>query len=142
MAAISITATAFIPSARAKLANPPAKSGEALTAGQPVRRDASTKLWVKSQADDGETYEAEGLAVQSVGSGVAVDVIVSDPDLTIGGTVAKGTVYAVGASAAGTIEPLSDIGSSEFLHVIAMGLSASKVALDCQTGFKSVTALS
>ncbi len=138
MAAISITAANFKPSTQAKLIRG-LLSGEALTAGQPVRR--SSGAWVAARANALGTYECEGLVVQSVGAVVPVDVVSKDPSLIIGGTVALGMVLAVGASVAGTIEPLADIGSGEFLQVIAVGKSTSVVALDCTGGLKTGVAL-
>lgn len=137
MAAVSITASSFVPSSRAKYKqNGNCISGEALTSGCPVRKNAAG-VYVKCQADAADEYEAEGLCVQTVGTGVRFDLLISDPALAIGGTVTKGTAYAVGATAAGTIEPLADIGSGEFMHVIGVAVSSSVLALDCDSVMKT-----
>ena len=137
MAAISITAANFIPSSQAKYKqNGNCVSGTALDAGNPVRKNAAG-VYVKCQADAADEYVAEGLCVQTVGAGVRFDLLISDPNLAIGGAVVKGTGYAVGASAEGTIEPLADIGTGEFMHVIAVGIDTTHVALDCDSILKT-----
>lgn len=125
MSALAITASNFIPSSQAKFERSQI-AGEALTAGQPVRKNASG-VWVKAQANAADTFLAGGLAAQSVGAGAPFDVLTKDPNLAIGATVVKGTGYAVGATAAGTIEPLADLGTGEFMHFLGLGKSTSTI---------------
>lgn len=139
MPAVSITASSFVPSSQAKYIRNQV-SGEALTAGQPVRKNASG-VWVKAQANALGTYVSGGLVVQSVGSGVQFDVLEKDPALVLGGALTEGVAYGVGASAAGTIEPLEDLGTGEFVHLIGLGVSSTVMALDCTTAFKTTSAL-
>lgn len=139
MAAVSITASSFVPSSQAKYIRDQV-SGEALTAGQPVYKNASG-VWVKAQGNATGTYVSAGLAAQTVGAGVQFDVLEKDPALVLGGTLTEGVAYCVGATASGTIEPLADLGSGEFVHLIGLGVSSSVLALDCTTALKTTSAL-
>jgi predicted transcriptional regulator len=99
-------------------------AGETITAGQAVYlKAADGRAWL-SQCD-GNTEEDDfyGIALNGAAAGQPV-VIQTGGQITIGGTVAIGTVYAV-AAAAGGIAPLTDIVSTNKVSLIGYGATAT-----------------
>lgn len=105
MAAISITATAVIPSSGAvRLTNTdgtPTKAYEAVTAGQVLyARTVSTEGYGLATCT-GVTplCHPVGIAANNAAAGQVVDIIKSDPLLTINAALTIGKVYILGAAA-------------------------------------------
>lgn len=129
---VSITAANVAPSTSAiyldsRYPNPIA--GEAITAGALVYVDTADSNKVKlSDADSGTAAvrDVDGIAVNNAASGQRVDVVVYDPDLTLGGTTANGTIYVLSATAGG-IAPSADITTGWYVAVIGLGLPSNKL---------------
>lgn len=99
-------------------------AGEAILAGQSVYLDPTTQLYLLARAGGVlGLAAAAGIALNgaSLNQPIAVQ---SDGDITIGGTVVVGQIYVV-AAAFGGIAPYSDLVSTNFVTLLAIGLTAA-----------------
>lgn len=127
MADLTITAANVLQSTNARVETKYV-AGESVTAGQSVYRKASDGRWWKAQ-NDGTAEEAQfgGIALHAASAGQPL-AVQTEGVLTIGGTVAVGTIYAVSATAGG-ICPVADLSSSAYVSIIGYGQTASLLAL-------------
>lgn len=125
---VSITAGNVVPGSSAQYRY--GTAGAAITAGQLVYLDAATNTWKLTDANASDTAaDVDGIAVNSAASGAPVTIVTRDDDLTLGGTTAKGTIYIASATAGG-IAPATDLVSTWYLSVVAIGKSTTKVVFD------------
>lgn len=104
-------------------------AGGTITAGQVVRlSSASVVAAVNDNAANSAVY---GIALNGGGSGQPI-LVQTTGDITIGGTVAVGKVYALGT--AGGIIPVDDIAGGEFITIIGVGISATAIRLSIKAG--------
>jgi hypothetical protein len=126
LAAITVTPASVIPDAGyqhdTKLA------GETITAGQALYLKASDDRYWLAQAD-GTAPEAEckGIALNAAAAGQPVRALTSGV-ITIGGTVAIGTIYVLGATP-GAIYPAADLASGDRVTTLGIGTTAAKIAV-------------
>ena len=100
-------------------------AGATITEGQTVYQDATTKKWKLSDANLTGAKSCGGIALNGASDGQPLAVHKSG-DITIGGTLVAGTVYAVSATAGG-IAPLADITTGD--NVITLGVAKSTTVL-------------
>lgn len=103
-------------------------AGGTITAGQAVRKNTSGQ-WVTAQSTSAANAATEGIALNAASVNQPVSVHTSgliDP----GATAAVGKVYVQSANAGG-IAPVDDIAGGEFVTVIGVGTTASRI----KTGF-------
>lgn len=99
-------------------------AGATITQGQAVYLDATTNTYKLADANDtAATSAAVGISLNAASSGQPLTVLTSG-DITIGGTVAVGEVYAVGTTA-GAILPYSEIVSTNYVTLLGIGVSAT-----------------
>lgn len=136
---LSITAGSLIPSSSAVTRD--GVAGVAITAGQLVYKDtADNKIKLADANGASELIRTPiGLASNTAGIGQNVRYIVSDPDLTIGGTVSNGAAYVLSATAGG-VAPIADQTTGWYPCLVAIGISSTKVSFRA-TGLRSSTAL-
>lgn len=144
MADITITAANVVPSAAAAGVTKIFRStaGAAINAGQLIYLDTADSNKAKLADANGASALIRtpiGLAINSAGSGQEVAYVKEDDDLTIGATVANGTVYVLSATPGG-IAPAADLTTGWYPCVVAVGKSATKVAFRA-AGLTSTTAL-
>lgn len=127
MADLTITAANVVQSTNAKVKTD-SVAGESVTAGQAVYKKTSDNRWWKAQ-NDGTQEEAavSGITLHAASAGQPL-FVQTEGVITIGATVAVGTIYAVSATAGG-ICPVADLGSSAYVSIIGYGQTASLLAL-------------
>lgn len=104
-------------------------AGETITAGQALYiKGSDGKLW-KAQAD-GTSEEATvyGIALNGASADQPVAVLTGG-NITIGATIAVGTVYVVSATAGG-IAPWADLVSTNRVSLLAYGASAGVLTIN------------
>jgi hypothetical protein len=104
-------------------------AGGTITAGQVVRLSSGNV--VAAVNDNATNAAAYGIALNGGGSGQPI-IVQKTGDITIGGTVAVGKIYALGTS--GGIIPVDDIAGSEFISIIGVGISATVIRLSIKAG--------
>jgi hypothetical protein len=136
---LSITAASLAPSTSAVTRD--GIAGVAITAGQLVYKDTADNKLKLADANGASTLIRTpiGLASNSAGIGQNVRYIISDPDLTIGGTVTNGAAFVLSATAGG-IAPIADQTTGWYPCLVMIGISSTKVAFRV-SGLKSSTAL-
>lgn len=136
---LSITAGSLIPSTSAVMRS--GTAGVAITAGQLVYKDTADGKLKLADANGASALIRTpiGMAAASAGIGQPLRYIVSDPDLTIGGTVSNGAAYVLSATPGG-IAPIADQTTGWVPCLVAIGISSTKVAF-IATGLRSSTAL-
>jgi hypothetical protein len=136
---LAITAGSLIPSTSAVMRD--GVAGVAITAGQLVYKDTADNKLKLADANGASALIRTpiGLASNTAGIGQNVRYIISDPDLTIGGTVSNGAAYVLSATAGG-VAPIADLTTGWYPCLVAIGISATKVSFRA-TGFRSLTAL-
>lgn len=131
MADISITPASVVPGSNATQIQ--GTAGETITAGMAVYLKTSDSRWWKAQADGTAAESGSGtqLGVALCGASAGQPIVVDIADangITIGGTVAVGTVYVVSATAGG-ICPEADITSGQYLTIIGVGSTTSAIKM-------------
>ena len=104
-------------------------AGGTVTSGQVVR--ISSTAVIAAVNDNAANANAYGIALNGGGTGQPI-VVQTTGEITIGGTVAVGKIYALGT--AGGIIPVDDIAGSEFITIIGVGISATAIRLSIKAG--------
>ncbi len=128
MAAVSVVAAEVLPIANVTYVAVDGIAGATIIAGQSIYLDSSTTTWKLSQAD-GTAAEANctGIAACGGGNGQPIKVYTAgaiDP----GFTSTVGETYVLGA-AAGSIYPVADLISSDYVSILGIGITASRIDL-------------
>lgn len=130
MADITVTPANVAQSTGAVIEN--GVAGAAIDAGQVVYKSATTGLFGLAQCDDAANDDVYGIALnkaQASGQPLAVQ---RSGDITIGGTVAIGTLYCLSATAGG-ISPSSEIVATNYVTLIGIGVSATVLRMNLLT---------
>lgn len=128
MAALSITAgNVTCATADARIGT----SGEAIAAGDAIR--LSSNKWYKTDADDTDKDELQGVAITAAGAADRPFVFVNTigASINIGATTVKGAIYYAGATA-GAWNPAGDLTTN---WAVLPGLLARDTAGNCETIF-------
>lgn len=130
MADLAITAANVVPGANAQ--KEVGVAGEAVTAGQLVYLDATSKKWMKADADSATVAARRALAIALTGSALNQPVVVQrGGDITLGAVLTPGVAYYLSGTAGG-ICPVADIGTGEYVCLVGLAKSASVLAIDFQ----------
>lgn len=127
MADLTITAASVVPDDGFSYVD--GVFGETVTAGQPVYKKASDGLYYKADANGAgtEIWVVAGIAL----NGGAVNQpgrIMTGGTLTIGATVAIGTIYVLSATAGG-IAPSTDLASGWKTSILGVASTVAKLAV-------------
>jgi hypothetical protein len=119
MAALTVTPDNVQTSPAAVIANGDAAVD--ILAGQLVYKDALNKFNLANGASGtvSPVYKVFGMALDSAGPNQPLQVVVSDPDLIIGGTTPVGTTLILGV-APGAIAPNADEAAGVFKSVVGV----------------------
>lgn len=123
MTVLTITAASVVPGSNRVTAT--GFAGETITAGKAVYKAAATGLWMLSDADSA-TAEARSVGgIALTGSSLNQPIVVqTDGDITLGATLAIGTIYCLDTTAGG-ICPSTDVASNEYVAVIGIARTAA-----------------
>jgi hypothetical protein len=118
MSDLSITASAVQPGTGSTIVH--GTAGAAVTAGQPVYKDANdSDKWKPADADASEAQAAaEGIAANSAADEQPLAIVKRGP-LVTGATTVKGTVYVLSDNAGG-ICPAADLSSGSYTTILAV----------------------
>lgn len=123
MAAITVTPASVVASATATV-DRTRVAGEALTAGQAVYLKDSDNKYYKADANAASpANRLDGVALNACGTGQPVAVCTQGL-LTIGATVVVGTIYVLGATAAGDINPSTDLVTGWYTCILGVATTA------------------
>ena len=125
MADVTVTAANVQPDGAAEILA--GTAGATITAGQSVYLDTSVSKYKLADADASATSVAAGIAVNSASDTQPIDIL-TEGDLTIGGTLVVGTAYYVSTTAGG-VAPEADIGSGDFMCFLGIARSAAVLAV-------------
>lgn len=130
MGAQSVTAAEVLPLAGVALVQVDALLGATVTAGQTVYKDEAVtpNTWKLAQAD-GTAAESVcgGIAMSGGAAGQTIKVATSGA-LDPGFTVTVGEIYVLGATA-GSIYLESDLAASDYVSIVGVGITASRLDL-------------
>lgn len=132
MTDISITAASVLASSNAVLKM--GTAGEALTAGQPIFKDASAAGVIKRTISNVSAGEAacDGIALHTSAVNQPIVYAVSG-DINLGATLVVGQEYIVSSSRGG-IAPVSDLTAGWFTTFLGIATSASNLRLAINAG--------
>jgi hypothetical protein len=138
MAALTITAANVVAGSNATRDN--GIAGVAVTAGQAVYRDPTTRKFLLSDADSATAAanNVDGIALHAASLNQPL-AIQKAGDINLGATLAVGTIYVLDSTAGG-IAPAADLGVNEFVVVLGVASSASNLRLDIQNSGAKVPA--
>ncbi len=128
MADLTITAANVLKGANARIET--GVAGATITAGQLVYKDASDSNKFKPVDSDSATAAARavhGVSLNSVSTGHPITVQ-TEGEVTIGATVAVGTVY-VASDTAGGIMPSADLETGDYTSIIGVGKTSAILSL-------------
>ena len=107
-------------------------AGVAITAGQAVYLDSATNTY--RLADNNDTSAAlavvRGVALHAAAAGQPLKIQTRGP-ITIGATVASGSVYVLSATAGG-IAPVADLATGNRCTLLGVGLNGSTTRINLQ----------
>lgn len=129
MVDITVTATSVVKSTGAQVYT--GTLGETVTAGQSVYLKTSTGLWMKAQSDGTAEESGYGTLCGIALNGGAINqpvVVQFSGRITIGATVAIGTIYCVSDTAGGII-PMGDLSSSEYTTVLGTAVTTGIIEM-------------
>jgi len=126
MADVTVTAASVVASDDA--VRKTGTAGETITAGQPLYLDAATGKLKKCINTGSSEAAAVGIALHGASLNQPVQYVSDDPEFTVGGTVAAGSIYCVSGTAGG-IAPSADLASADYATVLGVGISTSKIKL-------------
>lgn len=103
--------------------------GGTITAGLAVYEDTADSNDVKAAdcTTSAATAKVAGMALNGGADGQPGEIVTYDDDYTPGGTLVPGTVYVL--SAAGAICPIADATTNDYVTVLGVAKSASKLIL-------------
>ena len=108
-------------------------AGATITAGQAIYLDSSTSTLKLCDADASVTAAAcVGVALHASLSGQPLQYLTGG-QITIGATVAIGTIY-VAAATAGGIAPSTDLASGWFTAIIGIATTAAIITVSLNVG--------
>ncbi|RVO41359.1 hypothetical protein CN093_08845 [Sinorhizobium meliloti] len=128
MADIVITPASVLAGSNAAVVH--GAAGEAITAGQVVYQNSTTKKWMLADNDSATAAvrQAQGIALNGASDGQPIAVQKSG-DITIGGTLTAGVSYYLSATPGG-IAPYADILAGDYVVLLGMSKSTTVLALD------------
>lgn len=129
MAAVTVTAAEVLPIAGSTIIDKTRNFGATVTAGQAVYLDTSTDTWKLADANlSAAASKLGGIAVNGGASGQPAAVATAGT-LDPGFTVTVGTIYVLGGTAAGDINPAADLAQGWYVNVVGVGITASVLKL-------------
>ena len=106
-------------------------AAEAITAGQPFYKDASTSGQARpAQADVLATAIVAGMAINDAATGQFVEYTAIDPDYDPGAVVVVGETYVLSAAAAGGVAPIGDLGTGDIVTILGVATATNKIPLN------------
>lgn len=128
MAAITITAASITPASGATKKT--GVAGATITAGQSLYADATDSDKLKLSDANASLAAAAfvGVSLHAALAGQPIAYIESG-DLNMGVCLTKGSVYVVGATVAGDINPHGDLASGWYTSIIGIAISTSVLRL-------------
>lgn len=132
-AAVSVTAASVVPSTQAIYLAGDHYAAVTITSGQVVYVDSSVAnptaatpdIKLASASGTGDAKKVIGFAVSGGSAGQPVKVVIRDPDLTVGGTVAAGDVVYLHTAAGSITTTYGDIGTGQFVCVLGVGTGSN-----------------
>lgn len=102
-------------------------AGAAVTAGQPIYKEAATGLFKLADCDSAtaEAKSVYGVALHAASTNQPLTVVKDDPDFTPGGTLTAGARYYLSGTAGG-IAPEADLASGDNVVLLFIAKSTSK----------------
>lgn len=108
-----------------------------ITAGQTVYLNSNDE-WALAKADSaahlGSGQGPIGIALHASLSGQPLEVQISG-QITIGATVAVGTIYVVAADNAGAIAPFADLSTGNIVQVLGLAISTTVIDMTYATAY-------
>lgn len=127
MADLVVTSTSVVAGNDATI-NKDYRFGETVTAGAPVYRDSSTNLLMNALASN-TAAKAAAMGVALNGGAINQPAQVqTGGTITIGATVANGTIYVVSANS-GKIAPWADLVATNFVTILGIGSTTGVITL-------------
>ncbi len=131
MTDLSITAANVVAGSDAVI-NRSGQAGEAITQGQPVYLDPTTKKYLKADCNSATAVarQATGIALNAASLNQPLAVQKSG-SITIGGTLVAGNPYYL-SSTAGGIKPAADIATGDYICLLGLAASTTVLNIDIQ----------
>ena len=124
---LSITAASVAFSSAAKFQT--GTCGATITAGQALYIDTTVNQLKLASHASASTAAVAGLARGGCSAGGSVQYGYYDPDLTIGATLATGSICFLGSAAGGITCTVADLSSGEYPTIICLATSTTKCKL-------------
>lgn len=126
MAALTITATSVLP---VNATGTRYTAGETITAGQVCYLHTDNKLYKADNATSAAKTTFKCIALNGGAVGQPIQGLDAPGNIIdIGATLAIGEVYCIGTTA-GSIEPVGDLASTEYVTIIGVATAADRLYL-------------
>ena len=130
MADVSVTAANVLKGSNSVVKTVQAKV--AITAGQTVYEDTSTKKYDKADADAQATAKCAGIALNDAAADQPLEVQ-TEGDIDVGGTLVVGTIYIVSVTAGNISQSTApDFLTGDFMTTLGVATATNKLAMKIQ----------
>lgn len=108
-------------------------AGVAITAGQIVYRDPTTKKYLLADSNSATVAARtpRGFALNGAAANQPLGVLTAGP-ITVGGTLTAGVAYYL-SDTAGGLCPVADVGSGEYSSIMGIATSTTVLNVDIQS---------
>lgn len=110
------------------------QSGEAITAGQQVYRDAATGKYFKGICTSANPAACRGVALNSCPGADQPLEVMNSGLITNVSSLVQGELYVVSDTTAGALMKYSDIGAGEFVTVVGIAQSTTTIQIQLFRG--------
>lgn len=133
MSDLSITAASVLAGTNAVI-NRQHNAGAAVTAGQQVYLDPTTKTWKLADTNSATAAArvAQGTALHAAALGQPL-AVQTDGDITIGAALTPGVAYYLSGTPGG-IAPVGDLTTGDYPCIVGMAESSTVLALNYKSG--------
>lgn len=133
MADLTLTAASVVAASSPTTKTKVGLYGATITQGMPVYYDSSDGKWKIADSNASVTTAAAVGIALTAGSDGQQGIIQTEGDITIGATVAVGSIYVVSATA-GKICPYGDLASGHYTCVLGIAISTTVIRLGILAG--------
>lgn len=128
MAAVTVTAAEVLPLSDT-IIDKTRNYGATVTAGQAVYLDTAANTWKLADANLSAAASVLGGIAVNGGAAGQPAAIATGGTIDPGFTVTVGTVYVLGGTAAGDINPVGDLTTGWYVNILGVGITASILKL-------------
>jgi len=107
-------------------------AGETITQGMAVYKQTSDNRYYKGNSTAAATSAVDGISLNAASAGQPLEImdVSKGGEIVIGAAVDLAKIYVLGSAVSGTIKPVDDVGTGEYVVVIGMAKTSTILLVD------------